>query len=288
MSETALKQNIIVKKQRPTSPGRRHHVAVKNTGLFKGKAESSLLVKKTRKGGRNNLGRVTVRHQGGGHKKKYRLIDFKRNDKDGIFARVERIEHDPNRTAYIALLLYKDGERRYIIAPRGLEVGDMVVSGSQAPIKLGNCLPLANIPVGSVVHSIEMHPGKGAQLARSAGCYAQLLAREGRYITLRLRSGEMRKVLLNCRATIGEASKSEHNLQKIGKAGRNRWKGKKPRVRGVAMNPVDHPMGGGEGRKGKPSRSPWGLRKGKKTRSPKKSSSRLIVRRRKQNASRGD
>ena len=242
---------------------------------------SGLLEKKSKSGGRNNTGRITTRHRGGGHKQHYRVIDFKR-DKDGIVGRVERIEYDPNRTAHIALVLYADGERRYIIAPKSLRAGDQVVSGREAAIKPGNCLPLRNIPMGSVVHCVEMKPGKGAQIARSAGAAVQLVAREGQYATLRLRSGEMRKVPSRCRATIGEVSNSEHNLEKLGKAGAKRWRGVRPTVRGVAMNPVDHPHGGGEGRTsgGRHPVSPWGVpTKGYKTRK-NKTTDKFIVRKR--------
>ncbi|MCB1615250.1 MAG: 50S ribosomal protein L2, partial [Pseudomonadales bacterium] len=238
-----------------------------------------LLERKTKNGGRNNAGRITTRHKGGGHRQHYRVIDFKRN-KDGVPARIERVEYDPNRTANIALVCYADGERRYIIAPKGLKVGDVVQSGSSAPIAVGNCLPLRNMPVGSVVHCVEMKPGKGAQMARSAGASAQLVAREGQYATLRLRSGEMRKVLSECRATMGEVSNSEHNLRSLGKAGASRWRGVRPTVRGVAMNPVDHPHGGGEGRTsgGRHPVSPWGMpTKGYKTRKNKRTN-KLIVR----------
>jgi large subunit ribosomal protein L2 len=237
--------------------------------------------KQSKTGGRNNAGRITTRHRGGGHKQHYRVIDFKR-DKDGIVGRVERIEYDPNRTAHIALVLYVDGERRYIIAPKGVLAGDEVISGREAAIKPGNSLPLRNIPMGSVVHCVEMKPGKGAQLARSAGAGVQLVAREGQYATLRLRSGEMRKVPSRCRATIGEVSNSEHNLEKLGKAGATRWRGVRPTVRGVAMNPVDHPHGGGEGRTsgGRHPVSPWGVpTKGYKTRK-NKTSDKYIVRKR--------
>ena len=240
-----------------------------------------MLEKKSKSGGRNNNGRITTRHIGGGHKQLYRLIDFKRT-KDGIPAEVERIEYDPNRTAHIALLKYSDGERRYIIAPRGVKAGNQVQSGDMAPIKVGNCLPLRNIPVGSVVHCIELKPGKGAQIARSAGAAVQVVAREGQYATLRLRSGEMRKVLSECRATLGEVSNNEHSLRKLGKAGAARWRGVRPTVRGVAMNPVDHPHGGGEGRTsgGRHPVSPWGTpTKGYKTRKNKRTD-KLIVRRR--------
>jgi len=272
---------MAVVKQKPTSPGRRGVVKVTTPGLHKGAPYAPLISKKTKSGGRNNSGRITTRHIGGGHKQRYRQIDFKRN-KDGIEAKIERIEYDPNRTAHIALLLYKDGERRYIIAPKGIVAGDVIVSGSDAPIKPGNTLPLRNIPVGSVIHCIELKPAKGAQMARSAGASAQLLAREGTYATIRLRSGETRKVLSDCRATLGEVSNSEHNLRKLGKAGASRWRGIKPTVRGVAMNPVDHPHGGGEGRTsgGRHPVSPWGTpTKGYKTRSNKRTDN-MIVRRR--------
>ncbi len=272
---------MAVVKLKPTSPGRRGTVKVLRTGLHKGKPHAALVEKKTKTGGRNNYGRITTRHRGGGHKQHYRLIDFKRN-KDGIPARVERLEYDPNRTAYIALLVYADGERRYIIAPKGLEPGMTVVSGNNTPIKVGNCMPLSNIPLGSVVHNIEMKPGKGAQMIRSAGTSAQLVAREGQYATLRLRSGEMRKIPVVCRAVLGEVSNSEHNLEKLGKAGASRWRGIRPTVRGVAMNPVDHPHGGGEGRTsgGRHPVSPWGTpTKGYKTRKNKRTD-KLIVRRR--------
>jgi large subunit ribosomal protein L2 len=249
--------------------------------LHKGEPHKPLLEKKSKSGGRNNNGRITTRHIGGGHKQHYRMIDFKRN-KDGIPAAVERIEYDPNRTANIALVLYRDGERRYIIAPKGVKAGDELVSGVDAPIKPGNTLPLRNMPVGSVVHCVELKPGKGAQIARSAGTSAQLVAREGQHATLRLRSGEMRKVLVDCRATLGEVSNSEHNLRSLGKAGASRWRGVRPTVRGVAMNPIDHPHGGGEGKTsgGRHPVSPWGTpTKGYKTRSNKRTD-KLIVRRR--------
>jgi len=268
-------------KTKPTSPGRRFVVKVVNPDLYKGGPYKPLLEKKTKTGGRNNAGRVTTRHIGGGHKQHYRMVDFKR-DKDGIAATVERLEYDPNRTAYIALVLYKDGERRYIIAPKGLTAGDQVQSGNDAPIKTGNTLPLRNVPVGSNVHCIELKQGRGAQLARSAGASAQLIAREGQHATLRLRSGEVRKVLIDCRATIGEVSNSENNLRSFGKAGAKRWRGVRPTVRGTAMNPVDHPHGGGEGRNfGKHPVTPWGVpTKGYKTRKNKRTN-KLIVRRRK-------
>ena len=273
---------MAVIKRKPTSPGRRFVVSVVNPDLHKGDPYAPLLEKKSKTGGRNNSGQITTRHRGGGHKQHYRVIDFKRN-KDGIPAKVERLEYDPNRTAYIALLCYQDGERRYIIAPKGLNAGDEVRSGQGAPVKPGNCLPLRSVPVGSVVHCIELKVGKGAQLVRSAGTSAQLIAREGRYATLRLRSGEMRKVLSDCRATIGEVSNSDHNLRSLGKAGATRWRGVRPTVRGVAMNPVDHPHGGGEGKTsgGRHPVSPWGTpAKGYKTRKNKRTDD-LIVRRRK-------
>jgi large subunit ribosomal protein L2 len=268
-------------KLKPTSPGTRSVVRVVNKELHKGKPEASLLEKKTRTAGRNNNGHITTRHMGGGHKKHYRVVDFKR-DKDGIAAKVERLEYDPNRTAHLALLVYADGERRYILAPKGISAGAQLVSGSEAPIKAGNALPLRNIPVGSTIHAIEMLPGKGAQLARSAGAAVQLLAREGSYAQLRLRSGEIRKVHIDCKATLGEVGNSEHSLRSIGKAGANRWRGIRPTVRGVAMNPVDHPHGGGEGKTaaGRHPVSPWGVpAKGFRTRRNKRTSG-MIVRRR--------
>ena len=258
---------------KPTSPGRRSAVRVVTPDLHKGAPHAPLLEKQGKTGGRNHHGRITTRHIGGGHKQHYRLIDFKR-DKEGIPARVERIEYDPNRTAHIALLCYVDGERRYIIAPKGLKAGDQVLAGSDAPIKVGNTLPLRNIPVGSTVHCIEMKPGKGAQMARAAGAGVQLVAREGVYAMLRMRSGEMRKVPAECRATIGEVGNDEHNLEKLGKAGAKRWRGVKPTVRGAAMNPVDHPHGGGEAKAGQGNPhpvTPWGVpTKGYKTRKNKR------------------
>src|SRR5690554_6299156 len=237
---------MAIVKTKPTSAGRRHLVKVVSDELHKGKPYAPLLEKQSRSGGRNNNGRITTRHVGGGHRQHYRIIDFKRV-KDGVPAVVERIEYDPNRSAHIALLKYLDGERRYIIAPKGVSAGDRIESGVNAAIKKGNALPLRNIPLGPTVHCIELKPGKGAQIARSAGTSAQLVAREGNYATLRLRSGEMRKVLAECRATLGEVSNSEHSLRQLGKAGAKRWRGVRPTVRGVAMNPVDHPHGGGEG-----------------------------------------
>ena len=268
-------------KSKPTSPGRRFRVKIKDDTLYKGKPFAGLTQKSKRSGGRNNQGRITTRHIGGGHKRKYRIIDFKR-DKDNINAKVERLEYDPNRNANIALLLYSDGERRYIIAPKNLKAGDLVVSGKDSAINVGNSLPLKNIPVGTQVHCIEMKPGKGAQIARSAGTVAQIAALEGEYATLKLKSGEMRKINSNCRATIGEVGNSEYNLQSYGKAGAKRWLGIRPTVRGVAMNPIDHPHGGGEGKTsgGRDPVSPWGTpTKGYKTRSNKRTSS-MIIRRR--------
>ena len=268
-------------KTKPTSAGRRHLVKVVNSELHKGKPFAGLLEKKSKTGGRNNNGRITTRHIGGGHKHHYRIVDFKRN-KDGVPAVVERLEYDPNRSANIALLKYADGERRYILAPKGLQAGDEVLSGEQAPIKVGSAMPLRNVPVGSTVHNVELKPGKGGQMARSAGASAQLVAREGTYCTLRLRSGEMRKVLSDCRATLGEVGNSEHSLRELGKAGASRWRGVRPTVRGVVMNPVDHPHGGGEGRTsgGRHPVTPWGVpTKGYKTRKNKRTD-KLIVRRR--------
>jgi large subunit ribosomal protein L2 len=270
---------MAIVKTKPTSPGRRHVVQVKSDGLHKGEPHAPLIARKSKSGGRNNGGRITTRHKGGGHKQRYRVIDFKR-DKDGIPGVVERIEYDPNRTAHIALIKYADGERRYIIAPSGVKAGSESRSGLEAPIVAGNAMPLRNIPVGSTVHCIELKIGKGAQLARSAGASAQLIAREGEYATVRLRSGEMRKVHAECRATLGAASNSEHSLRKLGKAGASRWRGVRPTVRGVVMNPVDHPHGGGEGRTsgGRHPVSPWGTpTKGYKTRSNKRTD-KFIVR----------
>ena len=270
-------------KVKPTSPGRRAVVKVVNSNLHKGAPFAGLLEPQSKNAGRNNNGRITTRHQGGGHKQHYRLIDFKRN-KDGIPAKVERLEYDPNRTANIALLCYADGERRYVIAPKGMTVGQQVINGSEAPIKSGNALPIRNIPVGTTIHCIEMIPGKGAQLARSAGTSAQLLAREGVYAQVRLRSGEIRRVHVECRATIGEVGNEEHSLRSIGKAGANRWRGIRPTVRGVVMNPVDHPHGGGEGKTaaGMHPVSPWGTKtKGYRTRSNKRTTSMIVQRRHK-------
>ncbi len=272
---------MALKKSKPTSPGRRFVVQLTQADIHKGRPERGLVAPLSKSGGRNNQGTITVRHRGGGAKRAYRQIDFKRN-KDGVPARVERIEYDPNRSALIALLLYADGERRYIIAPEHVKAGDPIMSGPGAPIARGNALILREIPVGTSLHCIEMKPGKGAQMARSAGSQAQLLAKEGDYATLRLRSGEMRKIRLDCRATIGVVGNAQHNLVSLGKAGAKRWQGIRPTVRGVAMNPVDHPHGGGEGRTsgGRHPVSPWGMpTKGYKTRRNRNSDS-LIVRRR--------
>jgi large subunit ribosomal protein L2 len=271
---------MAISKSKPTSAGRRFVVKVSNKDLHKGDPYAPLVVKKTKTGGRNNAGRITCRHIGGGHKQRYRIIDFKRNDKDGVPARVERLEYDPNRSANIALLLYADGERRYIVAPSGVKADDEISSGANAPIKAGNCLPISNIPIGSTIHCVELKPGKGAQLARSAGTSVQLIARDGLYATIRLRSGEMRKVLSECRAVMGEVGNSEHNLQSLGNAGAKRRRGVRPTVRGVVMNPVDHPHGGGEGKTsgGRHPVSPWGVpTKGYKTRKNKRTD-KFIVR----------
>ncbi len=270
-------------KVKPTSAGRRAVVKVVSPGLHKGAPLASLVEKQSKTAGRNNNGHITTRHKGGGHKQHYRVVDFRRN-KDGIVAKVERLEYDPNRSANIALLCYADGERRYIIASKGLVVGQTVVSGSEAPIKAGNALPIRNIPVGTTLHCVEMIPGKGAQLARAAGTSVQLLAREGIYAQVRLRSGEIRRVHIECRATVGEVGNEEHSLRKIGKAGANRWRGIRPTVRGTAMNPVDHPHGGGEGRtgEGRVPVSPWGQpTKGYRTRSVKRTDSMIVQRRHK-------
>ena len=272
---------MAVIKLKPTSPGRRGAVKVTRDHLFKGPGYAPLLESQSEKAGRNNNGHITTRHIGGGHKQHYRIVDFKRN-KDGIPAKVERIEYDPNRTAHIALLCYADGERKYIIAPKGVSVGDTLLNGSEAPIKAGNCLPIRNIPVGTNIHCVEMLPGKGAQMARTAGAVVVLMAREGTYAQVRLRSGEVRRVHIECRATIGEVGNAEHSLRKIGKAGAMRWRGVRPTVRGVVMNPIDHPHGGGEGRTaaGRHPVSPWGQQtKGKKTRSNKRTSSMIVSRR---------
>lgn len=269
-------------KSKPTSPGKRGEIRVVHPDIHKGGPYAPLLEKLKKTGGRNNQGRITVRHIGGGTRSKYRIIDFKRN-KDGIEGKVERIEYDPNRSALIALVVYKDGERRYILAPSGISTGSIVLSGEEAPISNGNCLPLRNIPLGTTIHCVELKPEKGAQMLRSAGCSGQIVAKEGSYVTIKLRSGEMRKVLSLCRAVIGEVSNSEHSLRALGKAGAKRWRGVRPTVRGVAMNPVDHPHGGGEGRTsgGRHPVTPWGIpTKGYKTRSNKRTD-RFIVRRRK-------
>ncbi|CCE25013.1 50S ribosomal protein L2 [Methylotuvimicrobium alcaliphilum] len=274
---------MAIVKSKPTSAGSRFVVRVKNDELHKGKPFAQLLDKNSKNGGRNNQGRITTRHVGGGHKHHYRIIDFKRNKID-IPAVVERIEYDPNRTANIALILFKDGERRYIIAPKGITQGQEILSAETTTVKPGNCMPLRNIPLGTTIHCVELKPGKGAQLARSAGASCQLVAREGAYVTIRLRSGEMRKIMADCKAVVGEVSNSEHNLTSLGKAGAKRWRGVRPTVRGVAMNPVDHPHGGGEGRTsgGRHPVSPWGMpTKGYKTRKNKRTDN-MIVRRRKQ------
>ncbi|UDG81856.1 50S ribosomal protein L2 [Candidatus Vallotia cooleyia] len=270
-------------KLKPTSPGRRAMVKVVNKELYKGKPCAALLEKKSSVAGRNNNGHITTRHKGGGHRHHYRVVDFRRN-KDGILARVERIEYDPNRSANIALLCYADGERRYIIAPKSVTVGAKLLSGLEAPIHAGNALPIRNIPVGTTIHCIEMLPGKGAQIARSAGASAMLLARKGAYAQVRLRSGEIRRVHIECHATIGEVSNEEHSLRQIGKAGANRWRGIRPTVRGVAMNPIDHPHGGGEGRTaaGRDPVSPWGTpTKGLRTRRNKRTTTMIVQRRHK-------
>jgi large subunit ribosomal protein L2 len=272
-----------VVKVKPTSAGRRAVVKVVHPHLYKGDPERSLLEPQHQKAGRNNNGHITTRHRGGGHKHHYRLIDFRR-DKDGIPAKVERIEYDPNRTAHIALVCYADGERRYIIAPRNLEVGSTIVSGPEAPIRVGNALPIRNIPVGSTIHCIEMQPGKGAQIARAAGSSAVLLAREGVHAQVRMRSGEVRKIHIDCRATLGEVGNEEHNLRQYGKAGAMRWRGIRPTVRGVAMNPIDHPHGGGEGKtgEGREPVSPWGTpTKGYRTRKNKRTQNMIVSRRKK-------
>jgi large subunit ribosomal protein L2 len=270
-------------KVKPTSAGRRAVVKVVNPDLHKGRPVTALLEKKISKAGRNNHGHITTRHQGGGHKKHYRVVDFRRN-KDGIVAKVEHLEYDPNRSANLALLCYADGERRYIIAPKGVAAGTQLVSGSEAPIKPGNTLPLRNIPVGTTIHCVEITPGKGAQLARSAGTSVQLLAREGTYAQIRLRSGEIRRIHVECRATIGEVGNEENSLRKIGKAGAQRWRGIRPTVRGVVMNPIDHPHGGGEGKtgEGRVPVSPWGQpTKGYRTRKNKRTDAMIVQRRHK-------
>ena len=269
-------------KLKPTSPGTRFQVKIDRSHLHKGEPWGTLIAHKNKTGARNNVGRQTTRHIGGGSRQRYRLIDFKR-DKDAVAGVVERLEYDPNRTAHLALVLYKDGERRYIIAPKGLQPGDEIRSGADAPIKSGNAMALRHIPVGSTIHCIELKPGKGAQLARSAGGSAQYTAREGIYASIRLKSGEIRKVHVDCRATIGEVGNDEHNLRSYGKAGAIRWRGIRPTVRGAAMNPVDHPHGGGEGKSGQGNPhpvSPWGWQtKGKKTRHNKRTNSMIVQRR---------
>jgi len=268
---------------KPTSPGRRFLVKIVTPELHRGAPHAPLLEKQNRSSARNNTGRITTRHRGGGHKQHYRLIDFKRN-KHEVIGTVERIEYDPNRTAHIALIVYADGERRYIIAPQGLKAGAKIVSSETAPISVGNCLPLKNMPIGSVIHCIEMLPGKGAQLCRSAGASAQYLGKDGNYAILRLRSTEMRKVLLDCKAVLGSVSNADHSLRSYGKAGAMRWRGIRPTVRGVAMNPVDHPHGGGEGKTsaGRHPVSPWGTpTKGYKTRSNKRTTNFIMQRRKK-------
>ena len=273
---------MAVRKFKPTTPGQRHKVIGAFTEITASAPEKSLVTGKGKSGGRNNTGKMTMRYIGGGHKRKFRFIDFKRN-KDGVPAIVKTIEYDPNRSARIALLFYADGEKRYIIAPNGLEVGTVLMSGENAAPEVGNALPLSSIPVGTVVHNIELNPGQGAALVRSAGTFAQLTSKEGKYAIIKLPSGETRKILAACKATIGSVGNSEHSLEKSGKAGRSRWLGRRPRTRGVAMNPVDHPMGGGEGRaSGGHPRSRKGLySKGLKTRAPKKHSSKYIIERRK-------
>ena len=267
---------------KPTSPSRRQLVTVDRSELHKGGPEKTLVAPLKKSGGRNNTGRITVRHIGGGHKRKYRVIDFKRNKQD-VWAEVIHLEYDPNRTAFIALVQYEDGEKAYVLAPQRLKAGDKIIAGSKADILPGNALPLKNIPVGTIVHNIELKPGKGGQIARSAGAYAQLIGKDAGYVMVRLASGEQRKILETCMATIGAVSNQDHSNENLGKAGRKRWMGVKPTVRGVAMNPVDHPHGGGEGRTsgGRHPVSPWGMpTKGKRTRQPKKASNKLIVRRR--------
>lgn len=273
---------MAIRKLKPTTPGQRHKIIGSFDNITAMEPEKSLVVGKGTTGGRNNQGKMTMRHLGGGHKRKYRLIDFKRT-KDGIPATVKTIEYDPNRSARIALLYYADGAKTYILAPNGLEVGQTVMSGAGAAPEVGNCLPLSAIPLGTVIHNIELRPGQGAKMVRSAGTFAQLVSREDNYAIIKMPSGEVRKILATCKATVGSVGNSDHALEKSGKAGRSRWLGRRPRVRGVVMNPVDHPMGGGEGRaSGGHPRSRKGLyAKGLKTRSPKKHSSKYIVERRK-------
>ncbi|MGH8459960.1 MAG: 50S ribosomal protein L2, partial [Nevskiales bacterium] len=269
-------------KVKPTSPGRRALVKVVNANLHKGKPVAALVEKQSKRAGRNNRGHITTRHQGGGHKRRYRRIDFRR-DKFGVPGKITTIEYDPNRTGRIALVTYIDGEKRYIIHPKGLAVGDTVVSGPGSDIRTGNALPLFEVPLGTTVHNVELKIGRGGQLCRSAGTSAQVVAKEGNYVTLRLRSTETRMLRGECLATIGEVGNAEHELLSVGKAGKTRWLGRRPRVRGVAMNPVDHPLGGGEGKSsgGRPPVSPWGKPEGRKTRHKKKASTKLIVRGRK-------
>jgi len=272
---------MTIKTYKPTSAGKRHHVSIKNPNLTKKRPEKSLTAPLSKSGGRNNYGRITSRHIGGGHKRKYRVIDFKRNKVD-IAAKVTAIEYDPNRSANIALLSYSDGEKKYILAPEGITVGDTVEAGDKVDIQPGNCLPMSNIPLGTIIHNIEMKIGKGAQMVRSAGSSAQLMAKEGNYVLVRLPSGEVRKFNKQCRACVGQVGNREHESQKLGKAGRTRWKGKRPHVRGVAMNPVDHPMGGGEGKSsgGRHPCTPWGYpTKGYKTRRAKASDKYIIKKR---------
>jgi large subunit ribosomal protein L2 len=273
---------MAVRKFNPVTPGQRHKIIGTFDAITSTTPEKSLVIGKSSTGGRNNSGKMTMRYIGGGHKKKYRVIDFKRN-KEGIPAKVQSIEYDPNRTAHIALLYYADGEKRYILAPNGLQVGQTLLSGAQAAPEVGNALPLQNIPLGTIIHNIELRPGQGAALVRSAGAFAQLTSREDSYAIIKLPSGETRKILCTCLATVGSVGNSEHNLESSGKAGRSRWQGRRPRVRGVAMNPVDHPMGGGEGRAsgGHPRSRKGLLAKGYKTRAPKKQSSKYIIERRK-------
>ncbi len=273
---------MAIKTHKPTSPGKRHQVSVHNPDLSKKRPEKSLVAPLKSSGGRNSYGRITVRHRGGGHKRKYRIIDWKRN-KTGVGAHVTAIEYDPNRSAHIALLQYSDGEKRYILAPKNITVGDIVMAGDDVDIKPGNCLPMFNIPLGTIIHNVEMKIGKGAQMVRSAGAAAQLMAKEEKYVLVKLPSGEVRRFQKECRACIGAVGNSEHGSEKLGKAGRSRWKGRRPSVRGVAMNPIDHPMGGGEGKSsgGRHPCTPWGIpTKGYKTRK-RKGSDRDIVTKRK-------
>lgn len=273
---------MAIRKLKPTTPGQRHKIIGAFDTITASAPEKSLVIGKRKSGGRNNTGKMTMRYIGGGHKQKFRFIDFKRS-KDGIPATVKSIEYDPNRTARIALLYYVDGAKAYILAPKGLEVGQQVMSGAEAAPEVGNCLPLANIPVGTIIHNIELRPGQGAKMVRSAGAFAQLTSREGTYVVIKMPSGETRRILSACKATIGSVSNEEHALERSGKAGRTRWLGRRPRNRGVVMNPVDHPMGGGEGRaSGGHPRSRKGIyTKGLKTRAPKKHSSKYIIERRK-------